>query len=103
MQKVDNLYGSAVGGAWYLQRAWSTANLPFRLAYPLRLVLEGQPRIAAFGLDSVINNPRDYWNYLSVLDESVLGEKLCKTHGAKKQRVATSIRQSSSKFKWKTF
>ena len=86
LQKVDNLYGSAVGGAWYLQRAWSTANLPFRLAYPLRLVLEGQPRMAAFGLDSVVNNPKEYWNYLSVLDESVLGEKFVQNAWSKKNR-----------------
>lgn len=69
------MYSLANGGLWLFQRAWSTANLPFRLAYPIRLVIEGQPRMAAFGLDSVVNSPVDYWRYWQLLDEDVLGKQ----------------------------
>ena len=79
---ADNI----VDKAWTFQRWWSTANLPFRLAYPLRLVLEGQPRMAVYGLDSLVNNPVSYWNYLTVLDEDILGKKFVTDAWSKNNR-----------------
>lgn len=82
----DVFSDSIIDRAWTFQRTWSTFNLPFRLAYPLRLVLEGQPRMAAFGLDSVVNNPKSYWEYLTILDEDVLGNKFVQNAWSKNNR-----------------
>ena len=85
-EKIGGLYSLANGGLWLFQRAWSTANLPFRLAYPIRLVIEGQPRMAAFGLDSVVNSPVDYWRYWQLLDEDVLGKQFVTKGWSQKNR-----------------
>ena len=85
--KASDAYSDKIiDKVWTFQRAWSTANLPFRLAYPLRLVLEGQPRMAAFGLDSVVNNPKSYFEYLTILDEDVLGNKFVQNAWSKNNR-----------------
>ena len=85
--KASDIYSDKiVDKAWAFQRTWSTANLPFRLAYPLRLVLEGQPRMAAYGLDSVVNNPKSYFEYLTILDEDVLGNKFVRDAWSKNNR-----------------
>jgi hypothetical protein len=85
--KASDAYSDKIiDKVWTFQRAWSTANLPFRLAYPLRLVLEGQPRMAAYGLDSVVNNPKSYFEYLTILDEDVLGNKFVQNAWSKNNR-----------------
>jgi|DEB0MinimDraft_10_1074344.scaffolds.fasta_scaffold03606_3 hypothetical protein len=85
--KASDAYSDKIiDKVWTFQRAWSTANLPFRFAYPLRLVLEGQPRMAAFGLDSVVNNPKSYFEYLTILDEDVLGNKFVQNAWSKNNR-----------------
>ena len=57
---------------WNRQMDWSTAMLPTRLAYPIRLTLEGLLRGYLYGMDS-LNNPAAYIEYLYHIDEDILG------------------------------
>ena len=42
--------------------------------------------MAAFGLDSVVNNPKSYFEYLLMLDEDVLGNKFVQNAWSKNNR-----------------
>ena len=49
---------------WSAQMAWSTMMLPFRVAYPMRLSLEGWLRGFLYGFDGPLNAP---WSFLDTL------------------------------------
>jgi len=85
--KVPDYMWNSLDVLWKGQRTWSTANLPLRLAYPLRLVLEGQPRMAVYGLDSIVNAPKSYLDYALLIDEDVLGKKFVENAWSKKDRA----------------
>lgn len=89
--KVPDYMWNSLDVLWKGQRTWSTANLPLRLAYPLRLVLEGQPRMAVYGLDSIVNAPKSYLDYALLIDEDVLGKKFVENAWSKKIELYNKV------------
>ena len=56
---------------WNRQMDWSTAMLPTRLAYPVRLTLEGLFRGYLYGMDSIGTGA--YFEYMLNVPEDILG------------------------------
>jgi hypothetical protein len=60
---------------WYMQQVWKPAQL-LRLAWPIRVIGEGQARVAASDLSSAFRHPIDYLSFVIGSDESTMGRLL---------------------------
>tara|TARA_Y100000361_G_scaffold132936_1_gene130785 strand:- start:4175 stop:9172 length:4998 start_codon:yes stop_codon:yes gene_type:complete len=74
---VPGLYWTASEFLWTTQKFWKRNQLVTRVAYPLRLVGEGQARMWLFGLDGLFNSPLTYLSYFLQLPDN-LANKLSK-------------------------
>ncbi len=78
---------------WKGQMAWSTAMLPSRVAYPMRLTLEGWIRGFLYGFDSPVNAPFSYLDTLFFQKTDLLG-KAFKTGGWSKRQLQDGLQKA---------
>ena len=104
---VPGLYWTASEFLWTTQKFWKRNQLVTRVAYPLRLVGEGQARMWLFGLDGLFNSPLTYLSYFLQLpdnlanklsklnfktfDEDVMGNKFIKGITRKNRKAQAEI------------
>ena len=78
---------------WKGQMGWSTMMLPFRVAYPMRLTLEGWLRGFLYGFDSPVNAPWSYINTLFFQKTDLLGKSF-KTGGWSKRQLQDGLQKA---------
>ena len=116
---VPELYWSTGEFLWSTQKVWTRMQLVTRIAYPLRLIAEGQPRMWLYGLDALPNNPLSYLSYFlsmpkslaskfakvgfKVLDEDVMGDKFIKGLRKSKMTAHEAIEKATGNYQNKVF
>ena len=90
---LPKAYTAASDKLWSGQMAWSTAMLPSRVAYPMRLTLEGWIRGFLYGFDSPVNAPFSYLNTLFYQKTDLLG-KAFKTGGWSKRQLQDGLQKA---------
>jgi len=116
---IPELYWSTGEFLWATQKVWTRLQLVTRIAYPLRLIAEGQPRMWLYGLDALPNNPLSYLSYFlsmpkslssklakvgfKVLDEDVMGDKFIKGLRRSKMTSHEAIEKATGNYQNKLY
>ena len=90
---LPKAYTAGSDKLWSAQMAWSTAMLPSRVAYPMRLTLEGWIRGFLYGFDSPVNAPFSYLDTLFFQKTDLLG-KAFKTGGWSKRQLQDGLQKA---------